>query len=143
MDERFMTGRTRKSEPVDAHVGARIRLKRIMIGMTQNKLGESLGITFQQIQKYEKGVNRVGAGRLQAIADLFNVPITFFFENMPGQPGNTKEFDDEIEIANLLGFLNSPEGIQLARAFANIGDVTIRRKILDLVSALGSGKDLS
>ena len=75
----------KKPNPIDIHVGSRIRLRRTMLGMSQEKLGESLGITFQQIQKYEKGTNRVGASRLQNISSILNVPVSFFFEGL--QPG--------------------------------------------------------
>jgi transcriptional regulator with XRE-family HTH domain len=127
----------KRPNPVDVHVGARIRLRRNMIGLSQEKLGESLGITFQQIQKYEKGMNRVGASRLQAIGTILNVPVTFFFDDMPGQSDKPKGFEEESETTYVVGFLNSSEGIQLARAFAKIGDAKIRRKILDLVRTLG------
>ena len=80
----------KKPNPIDIHVGSRIRLRRTMLGMSQEKLGEALGITFQQIQKYEKGTNRVGASRLQAISGILNVPVSFFFEDAPdGNPANT------------------------------------------------------
>ena len=75
----------KKPNPIDVHVGSRVRLRRNMLGMSQEKLGEALGITFQQIQKYEKGANRVGASRLQAIATVMNVPVSFFFEDAPGE----------------------------------------------------------
>ena len=76
----------KKPNPTDVHVGSRIRLRRNMLGMSQEKLGENLGITFQQIQKYEKGTNRVGASRLQAISNILGVPVSFLFEDAPGQP---------------------------------------------------------
>jgi transcriptional regulator with XRE-family HTH domain len=76
----------KKPNPIDIHVGSRIRLRRTMLGMSQEKLGEALGITFQQIQKYEKGTNRVGASRLQNISTILNVPVSFFFEDAPGDP---------------------------------------------------------
>jgi transcriptional regulator with XRE-family HTH domain len=132
-----MPDNKKSPNPVDIHVGARIRLRRNMIGLSQEKLGESLGITFQQIQKYEKGMNRVGASRLQAIANILNVPVTFFFDDMPGQSDKPRGFDEENETTYVVGFLNSSEGIQLARAFAKIGDAKIRRKVLDLVRTLG------
>lgn len=137
-----MSDNKKSPNPVDIHVGARIRLRRNMIGLSQEKLGESLGITFQQIQKYEKGMNRVGASRLQAIANILNVPVTFFFDDMPGQSDNPRGFDEENETTYVVGFLNSSEGIQLARAFAKIGDAKIRRKILDLVRTLGQEDDV-
>lgn len=142
MNEIFMSDNSKKSpNPVDIHVGARIRLRRNMIGLSQEKLGESLGITFQQIQKYEKGMNRVGASRLQAIANILNVPVTFFFDDMPGQSDKPRGFEEENETTYVVGFLNSSEGIQLARAFAKIGDAKIRRKVLDLVRTLGQEDD--
>ncbi|MEP7453185.1 helix-turn-helix domain-containing protein [Phyllobacterium sp. SB3] len=136
-----MSDNKKSPNPVDIHVGARIRLRRNMIGLSQEKLGESLGITFQQIQKYEKGMNRVGASRLQAIANILNVPVTFFFDDMPGQVDKPRGFDEESETTYVVGFLNSSEGIQLARAFAKIGDAKIRRKVLDLVRTLGQEDD--
>ncbi len=136
-----MSDNKKSPNPVDIHVGARIRLRRNMIGLSQEKLGENLGITFQQIQKYEKGMNRVGASRLQAIANILNVPVTFFFDDMPGQSDKLRGFDEESETTYVVGFLNSSEGIQLARAFAKIGDAKIRRKVLDLVRTLGQEDD--
>lgn len=136
-----MSDNKKRPNPVDVHVGARIRLRRNMIGLSQEKLGESLGITFQQIQKYEKGMNRVGASRLQAIANILNVPVTFFFDDMPGQSDKPKGFDEESETTYVVGFLNSSEGIQLARAFAKITDAKIRRKVLDLVRTLGDEEE--
>lgn len=136
-----MSDNKKRPNPVDVHVGARIRLRRNMIGLSQEKLGESLGITFQQIQKYEKGMNRVGASRLQAIGNILNVPVTFFFDDMPGQSDKPKGFDEESENTYVVGFLNSSEGIQLARAFAKITDAKVRRKILDLVRTLGDEEE--
>ncbi len=136
-----MSDNKKRPNPVDVHVGARIRLRRNMIGLSQEKLGESLGITFQQIQKYEKGMNCVGASRLQAIGNILNVPVTFFFDDMPGQSDKPKGFDEESETTYVVGFLNSSEGIQLARAFAKITDAKIRRKILDLVRTLGDEEE--
>lgn len=136
-----MSDNKKSPNPVDIHVGARIRLRRNMIGLSQEKLGESLGITFQQIQKYEKGMNRVGASRLQAIANILNVPVTFFFDDMPGQSDKPLGFDEASETTYVVGFLNSSEGIQLARAFAKISDAKIRRKVLDLVRTLGQEDD--
>src|SRR5436189_681918 len=75
---------SRRANPVDVHVGSRVRLRRMMLGMSQEKLGESLGITFQQIQKYEKGTNRIGASRLQHIARVLTMPVSYFFEGAPG-----------------------------------------------------------
>lgn len=126
----------KKPNPIDVHVGGRIRLRRNMLGMSQEKLGENLGITFQQIQKYEKGTNRVGASRLQAIASILNVPVSFFFEDVPGREGVEATGLAEDSTTYVVDFLNSAEGIQLNRAFARISEPKVRRKIIDLVKAL-------
>jgi transcriptional regulator with XRE-family HTH domain len=134
-----MVENKKKPNPVDIHVGSRIRLRRNMLGMSQEKLGESLGITFQQIQKYEKGTNRVGASRLQAIAAILNVPVAFFFEDAPGhetgEPGGLAENNSTTYVVD---FLNSPEGLQLNRAFVRINDPKVRRRVVDLVKALAA-----
>lgn len=107
-----------------------------MLGMSQEKLGEHLGITFQQIQKYEKGANRVGASRLQEIARVLNTPVSFFFEDSPGGTNNQEGFA-ETEAANyVVDFLSSSEGLQLNRSFVKIKDPKVRRKIVEMVRAL-------
>ena len=127
----------KKPNPTDVHVGSRIRLRRNMLGMSQEKLGENLGITFQQIQKYEKGTNRVGASRLQAIATVLGVPVSFMFDDLPGQAtGSESGFSEDATTTSALEFCTSLEGLQLNRAFVKISDVKVRRKIIDLVKAL-------
>ncbi len=129
----------KKPNPIDVHVGSRIRLRRNMLGFSQEKLGESLGITFQQIQKYEKGTNRVGASRLQAISSILNVPVSFFFEDAPGSHSATASgFAEDNEATYVVDFLNSNEGVQLTRAFTKISDPKVRRKIIDLVKSLAA-----
>lgn len=128
----------KKPNPIDVHVGVRIRLRRNMLGMSQEKLGEALGITFQQIQKYEKGTNRVGASRLQAIAQILNAPVSFFFEGAPGQDGAVTGMAEDNSTSYVVDFLNSAEGVQLNRAFVKIHDPKVRRKVIDLVKALAS-----
>ncbi|ATO56822.1 helix-turn-helix domain-containing protein [Bartonella sp. 1-1C] len=128
-----MTKTRKKPDPMDIYVGTRIRLRRNILGLTQEKLGEKLGITFQQIQKYEKGTNRVGASRLQAIAEIMDVPVSYFFDkgiSIQSLEGFT-ESDN-----NFIDFCSSSEGIQLMRAFTNISDAKVRRKIIDLAKAL-------
>ncbi|MEX4006475.1 helix-turn-helix domain-containing protein [Neoaquamicrobium sediminum] len=125
----------KKPNPIDIHVGGRIRLRRNMLGLSQEKLGESLGITFQQIQKYEKGTNRVGASRLQAIASILEVPVAFFFEDAPGGPG-AGGLSEESQTTYVVDFLSSTEGLRLNRAFVRISDPKVRTKIIDLVRAL-------
>jgi transcriptional regulator with XRE-family HTH domain len=124
----------KKPNPIDIHVGSRIRLRRNMLGMSQERLGESLGITFQQIQKYEKGTNRVGASRLQAIASILEVPVAFFFEDAPG--GAVGGLSEESQTTYVVDFLSSTEGLQLNRAFVKIADQKVRRRIIDLVRSL-------
>ncbi len=132
-----MAENKKRPNPIDVHVGSRIRLRRNMIGMSQEKLGELLGITFQQIQKYEKGSNRVGASRLQAIASTLTVPVSFFFEDAPGQEGAPPGGFAEDASANfVVDFVSSAEGLQLNRAFVRIADPKVRRKIIDLVRTL-------
>ncbi|KQZ94365.1 Cro/Cl family transcriptional regulator [Mesorhizobium sp. Root157] len=127
----------KKPNPIDIHVGSRIRLRRNMLGMSQEKLGENLGITFQQIQKYEKGTNRVGASRLQAIALILEVPVAFFFEDAPGQaPSTGRGFSEDSSMSSVMEFCSSTEGLQLNRAFVKITDQKVRRRILDLVKSL-------
>ena len=129
----------KKPNPTDTHVGSRIRLRRNMLAMSQEKLGESLGITFQQIQKYEKGTNRVGASRLQAIANILGVPVAFFFEDLPGHEATgTRGFAEDSSAAFALDFCTSAEGLQLNRAFVKIPDLKVRRRIIDLVKSLAA-----
>lgn len=138
-----MAENKKKPNPIDIHVGSRIRLRRNMLGMSQEKLGENLGITFQQIQKYEKGTNRVGASRLQAIASILNVPVAFFFEDAPGttEVGGPAGLSEDSSTSYVVDFVNSAEGLQLNRAFVKISDAKVRRKVIDLVKALGSDED--
>lgn len=134
-----MAENKKKPNPIDVHVGSRIRLRRNMLGMSQEKLGENLGITFQQIQKYEKGTNRVGASRLQAIASILGVPVSYFFEDAPGlEKGASKGLAEDASSTYVVDFLNTPEGLQLNRAFVKIADAKVRRKILDLVKTLAA-----
>ena len=130
-----MTESKKKPNPVDVHVGGRIRLRRNMVGMSQEKLGAHLGITFQQIQKYEKGTNRVGASRLQAISSILEVPVDYFFDGAPGEKP-TDGFAEDSQTTYVVDFLSSTEGLLLNRAFARIGDPKVRRRIIELVRTL-------
>ncbi|MBP2442641.1 helix-turn-helix domain-containing protein [Rhizobium leguminosarum] len=131
----------KKPNPIDIHVGSRIRLRRTMLGMSQEKLGESLGITFQQIQKYEKGTNRVGASRLQNISNILNVPVSFFFEDAPGENSGGVGGMETSSSNYVVDFLSSSEGLQLNRAFVKISDPKVRRKVVELVKALAAEAD--
>jgi transcriptional regulator with XRE-family HTH domain len=124
--------------PIDIHVGGRVRLRRMMLGMSQEKLGEALGITFQQIQKYEKGTNRVGASRLQHIATVLKVPVSFFFEDAPGTPDEAAGFAENNSHSYVVDFLSSTEGLSLNKSFVRIKDARVRRRIVDLVQTLAA-----
>ena len=132
-----MAENKKRPNPVDTHVGSRIRLRRNMLGMSQEKLGEQLGITFQQIQKYEKGTNRVGASRVQAIASVLGVPVSYLFQDAPGSEESLQKGFAEDGAASVLEFCTSAEGLQLNRSFVRIADPKIRRRIIDLVKSLG------
>jgi len=129
----------KKPNPVDAHVGSRVRLRRMLLGMSQERLGESMGLTFQQVQKYEKGVNRIGASRLFQIAKILDVPVQFFFEEAPHFDGSAPTGMAEAESETfILEFLNSREGLELNRAFVKIADPKVRKSVVDLVRSLSN-----
>lgn len=132
----------KKPDPIDAHVGSRVKLRRVMVGMSQEKLGDALGITFQQIQKYEKGTNRISASRMQQICNALKVPVSFFYEDAPGAGGNTNPGLSEASATTYVAdFMNSTEGIQLNRAFVRIKNPAVRRKIVELVRTLAEEED--
>jgi transcriptional regulator with XRE-family HTH domain len=137
MSEKVGITMARRSEPnpIDVHVGSRVRLQRKMTGVSQERLGSELGITFQQIQKYENGVNRISSSRLQQIARILSVPVTSFFE---GAPGGEEQAGPETPDTSkyVLEFLTSNDGFQLNRAFARIGDPKVRQKLVRLVRAI-------
>ncbi|MBV8977935.1 MAG: helix-turn-helix domain-containing protein [Alphaproteobacteria bacterium] len=130
----------KNANPVDAQVGSRVRLRRMLIGMSQERLGELLGLTFQQVQKYEKGVNRIGAGRLYDVARILGVPIDYFYENVAST--NQQRGFSEGEMPPVMEFVSSGEGLQLSLAFMRIRDAKIRKRVLDLVKSLGEDKDI-
>ncbi len=128
---------TKAPDPIDKYVGSRVRMRRIMLGMSQERLGDSLGLTFQQVQKYEKGTNRIGASRLQQISDVLQVPVQFLFEGAPttaGQAGGG--FNEAPSPAYVSDFLATSEGLALTRAFTRITDSKLRRSIVDLVEQI-------
>jgi len=130
---------TKKSpNPIDKHVGARVRMRRMMISMSQEKLGEKLGITFQQIQKYEKGTNRIGASRVQQIANVLGVPVSFFFEGAPVPDGSPGGFSESASPAYVSDFLATSDGLALTKAFMKVTDSKVRRRIVDLVEAIAN-----
>ncbi|MGE4281899.1 MAG: helix-turn-helix domain-containing protein [Magnetospirillum sp.] len=134
-----------KPNPIDVHVGARVRLRRTLMGMSQEKLGEALGLTFQQVQKYERGANRVGASRLFDLSRVLDVPVSFFFDDM----------SEEVESLSprlISGLSEEPAGfeadpmtkretLELVRAYYRITDPQVRKRVLDLAKALGAVGD--
>ena len=127
----------RKSpNPIDVYVGSRVRLRRMLIGMSQEKLGEQLNLTFQQVQKYEKGSNRIGASRLFQIAQILGVPVQFFYDDMEVPSGTAAGFAESDSHDNVMDFVSTAEGVTLNRAYARISDPQLRRRVLDLVRAL-------
>jgi transcriptional regulator with XRE-family HTH domain len=127
--------------PIDRHVGSRVRMRRMMLGMSQEKLGDALDLTFQQVQKYEKGTNRIGASRLQQISHILQVPVSFFFEGAPTLAGHSAAPGDAPSPAFVSDFLASSEGLALTRAFMRIEDPRVRRRIVDLVEAIVGGDE--
>ncbi len=136
-----------RSSPIDAHVGARIRLRRTLMGMSQERLGEALGLTFQQVQKYERGVNRVGASRLFDLSRVLDVPISFFFDDMPeplasmhGNYPTTRAAGGFAESQDGFGtdeMLNRRETLELVRAYYRINEPSVRKRVFDLIKSMG------
>ena len=124
----------KQANPIDAQVGNRVRIRRMLIGMSQERLGDLLGLTFQQVQKYEKGVNRIGAGRLFEVSRILGVPIDFFYEGV-GAPANERTGFAEAG-PPVMEFVSSGEGLQLSLAFMKIKDSKVRKRVLDLVKSL-------
>ena len=122
--------------PVDRHVGARLRMRRMMLPMSQEKLGGALGLTFQQIQKYEKGTNRIGASRLQQISQILQVPVSFFLEGAPNVNARSHGVQDAPSPAYVSNFLATSEGLALTKAFTRIKSPRLRRRIVDLVEEI-------
>ena len=129
----------RRPNPIDAHVGSRVRLRRMLLGMSQEKLGEQLGLTFQQVQKYEKGINRIGASRLYELSRILGVSVQFFFDDIPDvspEANGRNGFSEEAGEGFVVDFLASREGVELNRAFVRIADAKVRRSIVELARVL-------
>jgi transcriptional regulator with XRE-family HTH domain len=124
----------KQANPIDAQVGNRVRLRRMLIGMSQERLGELLGLTFQQVQKYEKGVNRIGAGRLFEVSRILGVPIDYFYEGANGQTVGGQAAQQNAP--PIMEFVSSGEGLQLSLAFMRIRDPRVRKRMLELVKSL-------
>ena len=128
----------RTPKPVDVHVGSRVRMRRLMLGISQGELADALHISFQQVQKYEKGTNRIGASRLEHISRFLQVPVAFFFEGASDAPAVATSEKDTRSLVLMDDFVSSPQGIRLVQSFTQIEDADVRRRIVDLVRAIGS-----
>ncbi len=129
--------------PIDIHVGARVRLRRNLLGMSQTDLGKAVGVTFQQVQKYEKGTNRIGASRLFNLSRVLDVPISFFFEDLSpaaagaGRKRRAKSFSEAPAAAIDFDVLSRRETIKLIRAYYRVTDPQLRKRVLNLLEAVG------
>ena len=134
-----------RPSPIDVHVGSRIRLRRTLLGMSQERLGEALGLTFQQVQKYERGVNRVGASRLFDLSCVLDVPISFFFDDMPeslantygGQATRRSTGFSETQDSFSDDALNRRETLELVRAYYRITEPAVRKRVFELIKSMG------
>lgn len=137
--------RESRPSPIDIHVGSRIRLRRTLLGMSQERLGEALGLTFQQVQKYERGVNRVGASRLFDLSRVLDVPISFFFDDMPDSVASTFAANSGRRTAGLAELsdtvaddtMSRRETLELVRAYYRITDPAVRKRVFELIKSMG------
>jgi len=132
-----------KPEPVDVHVGSRVRLRRTLLGYSQDKLGKALSLTFQQIQKYERGANRIGSSRLYQLSQILDVPVSFFFDEMPKDiseqaSGMSESGKQSFEV----GQMSRRETLELVRAYYKIQDPAVRKKVFEMVKVLGKSSSL-
>ena len=131
-----------KPNPTDVHVGSRVRLRRTLLGMSQEKLGEAIGLTFQQVQKYERGANRVGASRLYDLSRVLDVPVAFFFEDLHGPDGSGKAAASLVETAKgEIDPMLKRETLELVRAYYKIPDAQVRRRLFELAKALARSSE--
>jgi transcriptional regulator with XRE-family HTH domain len=122
--------------PIDKYVGSRVRMRRMMLNLTQEKLADALGLTFQQVQKYEKGTNRISASRLQAISQILDVPVHFFFDGAPHAAKGVQGPAESTSPAYVTDFLTTADGLALVKAFVRIKEVSLRRSIVRMVRAI-------
>ena len=135
------TVRKKALNPIDQHVGKRVRMRRMMLAMSQANLGNALGLTFQQVQKYEKGTNRIGASRLQQISRTLQVPVAFFFEGAPSVAGTTEPTEMAPSPAYVTDFLATSDGLALTKAFMRIKNTKLKQRIVELVEEIAVDHD--
>src|SRR6266516_3043310 len=143
MAGRYTTPGKKAPNPIDVNVGRRVRMRRRMLAMSQGKLGDALGLTFQQVQKYEKGTNRIGAGRLQEISHILQVPIAFFYEDALDGTARRVSVEDARSLALLDDFISSPEGLRLVQSFMRIERADVRRRIVALVQEISDHQNVA
>jgi len=141
MAVRLRLPRKKAPNPIDKHVGSRVRMRRIMLAMSQEKLGAALGLTFQQVQKYEKGANRIGASRLQQLSYILQVPVAFFFEGGPNASAPHGSNGSALSMAQIDDFVSDLDGLRLIRAFMRIDNAAVRRRIVMLVQEIAGDDD--
>ena len=127
--------------PIDKHVGSRVRMRRMTLSMSLEKLGDALGLTYQQVQKYEKGTNRMGASRLQQISQILQVQVAFFFEGVPSLPGTPVTKGAVPSPGYVSDFLATSDGLALTKAFMRIKKMSLRRRIVGLVEQIAGGDE--
>ena len=137
---RYTIAAKKAPNPTDQHVGSRVRMRRLMLAMSQEKLGAALGLTFQQVQKYEKGTNRIGASRLQQISHILQVPVAFFFEGAPNASA-LRSNGSALSMAQIDDFVSDPNGLRLIGAFMRIDNAELRRRIVMLVQEIAGDDD--
>lgn len=138
----YETTEGRRTSGVDTHVGGRVRMRRKLLGVSQDQLAESLGLTFQQVQKYERGANRISASKLFRIAEILGVDVSYFFDGLP-DPIDGAETDGAVTHMHgvMQAFLQTSEGVELAEIFPRIASGRVRRQILDLVRTMAAEED--
>jgi transcriptional regulator with XRE-family HTH domain len=136
MVPRYTIATKKAPNSIDKHVGRRVRMRRKMLAMGQTQLAEALGLTYQQVQKYEDGTNRIGAGRLQQISDILQVPVAFFFEGAPNASAPHGSNGSALSMAQIDDFVSNSDGLRLIGAFMRIDNAAVRRRIVMLVQEI-------
>ncbi len=143
--ERVTRGRLGRPHPVDVHVGSRVRLRRTLLGMSQEKLGEAIGLTFQQVQKYERGANRIGSSRLFELSKVLDVPVSFFFDDMAEELASATTVRGLAEVPineyEPADPLTKRETLELVRAYYRITDPGVRKRLFEMTKAIAKASD--
>jgi transcriptional regulator with XRE-family HTH domain len=143
MAPRYTIATKKAPNPTDKHVGSRVRMRRKMLAMSQEKLGAALGLAFQQVQKYEKGTNRIGASRLQQMSHILQVPVAFFFEGAPNTSAPRDSNESALSVVQIDDFISDSDGLRLIGAFMRIDNAAVRRRIVMLVQEIAGDTSIS